>query len=125
WRRVGAVPHALLFPRVAAVVHHGGSGTLASALRAGAPQVILPLILDQYHHAHLLYRAGLVPKPVAMERITAPQLAAAVAQALAWPRDGLQQAAQRLQGSDGNGQTATQIEALARAGRSAFRPAVA
>lgn len=34
----GDVPHALLFPRLAAVVHHGGAGTSAAALRAGVKQ---------------------------------------------------------------------------------------
>lgn len=106
---------------MAAVVHHGGSGTLASALRAGVPQVILPLILDQYHHAQLLHRAGLIPQPIAMERIAAQQLGDAVMAALAWPRAPLQAAAQRLQDSDGAGQTARQIEALAMAAKSAFR----
>jgi vancomycin aglycone glucosyltransferase len=118
WRRVTQAPHALLFPRVAAVVHHGGSGTMASALRAAVPQVILPLILDQYHHAHLLHCAGLVPKPIPLERITATQLDAAVTAALAWPQAPLLAAAQRLQACDAGGQTARQIEVLAVAGRS-------
>lgn len=49
-------------PRVAVAVHHGGSGTTASALRAGVPQVVLPMMLDQFHHAHHLRRAGLARK---------------------------------------------------------------
>jgi UDP:flavonoid glycosyltransferase YjiC (YdhE family) len=121
WRRIAAAPHAQLFPRMAAVIHHGGSGTMASALHAGVPQVLLPLILDQYHHAHVLHRAGLTPKPIAMERITAAQLAAAVAAALAWPRAPLQAVALRLQQCDANARTATQIEALAKDGRSTFK----
>lgn len=112
WRGIAAAPHALLFARMAGVVHHGGSGTVASALRAGVPQVLLPLILDQYHHAHMLHRAGLIPRPVAMERITAAELAASVAAAMDWPRAPLQAAAQRLQECDANTQTAAQLEAL-------------
>jgi vancomycin aglycone glucosyltransferase len=43
-----------LFPRVAAVVHHGGAGTTTTAARAGAPQVIVPQIVDQpYWAAHV------------------------------------------------------------------------
>jgi UDP:flavonoid glycosyltransferase YjiC (YdhE family) len=91
---------------------------MASALRAAVPQVILPLILDQYHHAHLLHRAGLVPKPIPLERITATQLDAAVTAALAWPQAPLLAAAKRLQACDAGGQTARQIEVLAMAGRS-------
>ncbi|GAA2583447.1 glycosyltransferase [Actinomadura fulvescens] len=44
---VADVPHDWLFRRVAAVVHHGGAGTTASALRAGAPAVVLPVGADQ------------------------------------------------------------------------------
>src|SRR5262249_17818706 len=41
----------MLFPRVAAVVHHGGAGTTAAAARAGVPQVITPLFGDQFYWA--------------------------------------------------------------------------
>lgn len=42
-----SAPHGALFPRCAVVVHHGGSGTTAAAARAGVPQVVLPMMLDQ------------------------------------------------------------------------------
>jgi vancomycin aglycone glucosyltransferase len=41
-----------LFPRVAAVVHHGGAGTTTMAARAGAPQVVVPHRYDQHYFAH-------------------------------------------------------------------------
>ena len=41
------VPHSLLFPHAAIIVHHGGMGTTAQALRRGIPQVIVPHFLDQ------------------------------------------------------------------------------
>jgi UDP:flavonoid glycosyltransferase YjiC (YdhE family) len=41
------VPHAWLYPRCAAVVHHGGAGTTAAAMRAGVPQVVTPFGQDQ------------------------------------------------------------------------------
>ncbi|MGA5565363.1 glycosyltransferase [Streptomyces platensis] len=44
---VGEVNHQALFSRVAAVVHHGGAGTTTTAARAGAPQVVVPQIVDQ------------------------------------------------------------------------------
>lgn len=44
---VGEVNQQALFPRVAAVIHHGGAGTTTAAARAGAPQVIVPQIADQ------------------------------------------------------------------------------
>jgi UDP:flavonoid glycosyltransferase YjiC (YdhE family) len=114
WRSIAAAPHALLFPRLAAVVHHGGAGTTAQALRAGVPQVLLPLILDQYHHAHRLYVAGLVPKPVSMERISAGQWGQSIEAAIAWPLAARQTVALRLQKSDGRVQVAKQIETLCR-----------
>jgi vancomycin aglycone glucosyltransferase len=43
----GEVNHQALFPRTAAVIHHGGAGTTTTAARAGVPQVIIPLIADQ------------------------------------------------------------------------------
>ncbi len=42
------VPLRALLPRVAALVHHGGIGTLAEALRAGVPQLVVPLAYDQF-----------------------------------------------------------------------------
>lgn len=45
------VPLAALLPRAAALVHHGGVGTTAEALRAGVPQVIVPLAYDQFDNA--------------------------------------------------------------------------
>ncbi|MCZ2525366.1 glycosyltransferase [Streptomyces sp. HB2AG] len=48
---VGEVNHQALFPRVAAVVHHGGAGTTTAAARAGAPQVVVPQLVDQPYWA--------------------------------------------------------------------------
>jgi vancomycin aglycone glucosyltransferase len=48
---VGDVNQRALFPRVAAVVHHGGAGTTATAARAGVPQVAVPLFGDQFYWA--------------------------------------------------------------------------
>jgi rhamnosyltransferase subunit B len=44
-------PHSLLFARAAAIVHHGGIGTLAQALRSGRPQLIVPHFADQFDNA--------------------------------------------------------------------------
>ncbi len=112
WRVVRDVPHDKLFPRVAVVVHHGGSGTTAQALRAGVPQVILPLLLDQYHHAHRLWLAGLAPKTQRMERITANELTVAIEQALALPPGPREAVARRLRTSDGRAQIVQRVEAM-------------
>lgn len=51
-------PHSLLFPRAAAIIHHGGIGTLAQALRSGKPQLIVPYFADQIDNAARAARLG-------------------------------------------------------------------
>ena len=112
WRVVKEAPHALLFPRTAAVVHHGGSGTTGQALRAGVPQVVLPLILDQFHHAHRLHLAGIAPRPISMESITASQLGDAIKTAIDMPAAPRLAAAERLRASDGRTEIVQRLEML-------------
>jgi sterol 3beta-glucosyltransferase len=54
----GDVPHAWLFPRVSAVVHHGGAGTTAEGVRAGVPSIIFPGAADQYFWAERIADLG-------------------------------------------------------------------
>jgi vancomycin aglycone glucosyltransferase len=56
---VGDVSHDALFPRVAAVVHHGGAGTTAAAARAGVPQVITPMFGDQFYWSSRVVDLGI------------------------------------------------------------------
>ena len=55
---VDRAPHQLLFPRAAAVVHPGGAGTLAQALRAGRPMLVVPHAHDQPDNAARVTRLG-------------------------------------------------------------------
>lgn len=55
---IGEVNQQALFPRMAAVVHHGGAGTTTTATRAGAPQVIVPQIVDQPYWASRVAALG-------------------------------------------------------------------
>ena len=112
WRSVRGAPHAALFARVAVVVHHGGSGTTAQALRAGVPQVLLPLILDQFHHAHRLHLAGIAPAALPMEKVSAAALAQAIETAIHLPAGPRQAVALRLGASDARTQIAQRLEAL-------------
>ena len=57
--RCGYVPHSLLFPHAALIVHHGGVGTTGQAMRAGKPQLIVAHMGDQSDHAHRIERLGL------------------------------------------------------------------
>ena len=75
---VGPVCHASLFARVLAVVHHGGAGTTTTAARAGAPQILVPHVVDQFHWAHRVRRLGLGPPAIARRRLSAERLAAAI-----------------------------------------------
>lgn len=59
WIAIDDVAHDRLFPRVAAVVHHGGAGTTTSAAMAGRPQVIVPHHYDQPYWAHRVEVLGL------------------------------------------------------------------
>ncbi|EXJ70928.1 uncharacterized protein A1O5_05920 [Cladophialophora psammophila CBS 110553] len=52
------VPHDWLFPRVDAVVHHGGAGTTAAGLRFGKPTMIVPFFGDQPFWGAMVARAG-------------------------------------------------------------------
>lgn len=54
----GHVPHSLLFPRACAILHHGGAGSSGQALRAGKPQLVLPVLGDQGDNAARLARLG-------------------------------------------------------------------
>ena len=79
---VTAVPHRIVFPRVAAVVHHGGAGTTTAAARAGAPQVVLPHLLDQFYWAHRVEQLGLGPRAFPVDLVTADILTDRIATAL-------------------------------------------
>lgn len=57
-------PHDWLFSKCDVIIHHGGVGTSAAALRAGKPQIICPFMLDQPHNAALLKSLGVAPDTV-------------------------------------------------------------
>jgi sterol 3beta-glucosyltransferase len=78
---VASVPHGWLFPRMAAVVHHGGAGTVAAGLRAGVPTVVVPFVADQFFWGERVHALGAGPRPVPFARLGAGELAAAIAAA--------------------------------------------
>lgn len=75
-------PHALIYPRCAAVVHHAGAGTTQTALLAGRPSVAVPHLSDQFFWAAELERLGAAARPIKRNRLTAKALAASLRQAL-------------------------------------------
>lgn len=59
WMSVGETNLQALLPRVAAIVHHGGSGTTTQAMRSGTPQVVVPHNYDQPYFAHRVAALGI------------------------------------------------------------------
>jgi vancomycin aglycone glucosyltransferase len=79
---IGDVNHAKLFPRLAAIVHHGGAGTTQTAARAGTPQVIVPHNYDQFYWAHRIQQVGSGISGPLRDDITVENVAQALREAL-------------------------------------------
>jgi UDP:flavonoid glycosyltransferase YjiC (YdhE family) len=72
------LPHAWLFPRVLAVVHHGGAGTTGAGLQAGIPNLIVPFTADQGFWGRRIAELGVGSKPIPLRRLTVDRLAEAL-----------------------------------------------
>lgn len=83
--RVASAPHTQVFPRCAAVVHHGGSGTTQTALLCGRPSVVVAHILDQYFWGHELKRLGVGLGPLDRRAVTPEKLGREIRRALDAP----------------------------------------
>jgi UDP:flavonoid glycosyltransferase YjiC (YdhE family) len=77
-------PFSAIYPRCAAVIHHGGIGTAAQALRAGVPQLVVPWGLDQFWTGAQVQRIG-AGRVVPHRRYTAAQAAAMLGERLQSP----------------------------------------
>ena len=62
-------PLRWLFPRVAAVVHHGGAGTTSAGLRAGVPSIIVPFFADQPYWGQRIAELGVGPAPIPRKKL--------------------------------------------------------
>lgn len=74
------LPYDWLLPRASVLVHHGGAGTTAIALRSGIAQVITPFGWDQAFWGRRCAQLGVSAEPIAIKEITPERLAAAVDQ---------------------------------------------
>jgi UDP:flavonoid glycosyltransferase YjiC (YdhE family) len=112
---IDSVPHAWLFPRVAAVVHHGGAGTTAAGLRAGAPSVIVPFFGDQPFWGQRVAELGVGPTPISRKKLTVERLAQAIHQAATDP--GMRQRASwlgaNIRAEDGIARAVAVVEQIA------------
>ena len=108
----GDLPHGWLFPRVAAVVHHGGAGTTGAALRAKVPSIIVPHAFDQRFWGRRVLALGCGPPPINVECLSAIGLASALRVALVDDRmrSALARIGDCLQAEDGPGRAADQLE---------------
>jgi sterol 3beta-glucosyltransferase len=120
---VRQVPHDWLFPRTAAVVHHGGAGTTGAAIAAGRPQVIWPFGIDQHFWAARMTGLGVAVQAGPARTLTGARLARAVEQAVTDPRvsDLAQDLASRVLAEDGTGRAVAHLERLASAATMAVR----
>jgi sterol 3beta-glucosyltransferase len=114
---VEEVPHAWLFPRMAAVVHHGGAGTTAAGLRAGVPNIISPFGGDQYSWAERVVKIGAGLRVARVKRLRPESLSDAIQTAVMDPalRAGAAEMGQVIRAEDGLGRAVEVIE------RHAFR----
>jgi UDP:flavonoid glycosyltransferase YjiC (YdhE family) len=76
--KIESVPFDWLFPQLAAVVHHGGAGTTAAALRAGVPSIILPFLAENFFWGQRVTELGAGPPPISQKQLTAERLATAI-----------------------------------------------
>jgi UDP:flavonoid glycosyltransferase YjiC (YdhE family) len=76
--RIDYAPHEWLFPKMAAVVHHGGAGTTAAGFRAGVPTVVVPFFGDQFFWGWRTAELGVGPDAISRKKLTAERLANAI-----------------------------------------------
>lgn len=114
---IDGAPHATLFPRCCAIVHHGGAGTTAAALRAGRPSLIVPFMVDQPWWAERLFEQGLGPRALKPGRFNAGRFSRALkrlARNEAF-RSRCEAVARQMAEENGTARAADLIEAEARA----------
>ena len=84
--KIDSAPHDWLFPKCAAVVHHGGAGTTAAGLKAGVPTIIVPFFSDQLFWGQRIADLGVGTQPVEQKELTVEKLSAAIDTAVNKPQ---------------------------------------
>jgi UDP:flavonoid glycosyltransferase YjiC (YdhE family) len=109
---IDEAPHGRLMPRACAIVHHGGAGTLAQALRSGRPAVIVPFGHDQADNAYLAARIG-TARVLRRGRADPARLARALEAVLAQEVvDAAERIGARVRAEDGATAAAEHVESL-------------
>jgi UDP:flavonoid glycosyltransferase YjiC (YdhE family) len=114
---VDYAPFPALFPRAAAVVHHGGVGTTGLGLRAGRPALVVPFAHDQPDNAARLARLG-VARILYPRHYTPARAAAELGRLLDDPTYSAKasEVGDRVRREDGVGAACDALESLLRAG---------
>lgn len=112
------VPHSWLFPRASCVVLAGGAGTVAAALRAGAPMVFVPHWLGQHMWGALARERRFASASVPLKNLSVDALAQAIEAASSSPqiREASREAARVIGAEDGPARACELIKALAQSG---------
>ena len=76
------VPHSKLFPKMAAVAHHGGAGTVHTVALAGVPQIVIPHLPDHPYWGFRIHELNLGPKAILRSTLTGHNLIAAINEAI-------------------------------------------
>jgi len=111
---IETAPHDWLFPRMAAIVHHGGAGTIAAALRAGKPSIVVPFFGDQFFWAWRLRELGAAPVTIPYMKLTAAALGGALGRVLReeGPRARASELGAHIRAEDGLARAVAQIERM-------------
>lgn len=76
------IPHDWLFPKMKALIHHGGAGTIAAGLKAGVPMITVPHISDQEFWGNCMKNLGIASEPILRKELTVEKLVRAIDAAL-------------------------------------------
>merc|ERR1711972_1297570 len=79
---VASAPHEWIFPQCAAIVHHGGAGTLVTSMRSGVPTIVTPVALDQFANGSLAEDNGVGFKTCQLSKVTPSILASALSRCM-------------------------------------------
>jgi len=111
---VDEMPFELLFPGLAAIVYHGGTGTMAIAARAGIPQVAFPFMADQFENRKRIVKLGLGPDACDFKKISAKAISTAINECVKNEnyKKKAQEISQKLKNANGLGLTVKLIEEL-------------
>jgi sterol 3beta-glucosyltransferase len=112
--QIDQIPHAWLFPRMAALVHHGGAGTTAAALRAGRPSVFVPFFGDQHFWGWRVHTLGAGSQPIPQKKLTVEKLATAIEDVTSNPaiRSKAEDLGGKIRSEDGIGNAVKVIERI-------------